>query len=203
MSLRAIPPLEPGQQLDATGRLDPFDAELRALAHVHQDAPKPHEAQPRLRDPAEKYRAAALARLWMLRDKELLEVGDSTPRRVAQRITNDPGYPQPLDPPTLRELEKEEAEQAHRVYGVWPRKWSPTAPPDRHLLIGRRRELMLQWLEQVTGSLTTTRVSTALDVMSRDVVQPGDGWLASDGGVGSVVIVEVEPAGQGVVALFG
>lgn len=47
-----------------------------------------------------------------------------------------------------------------------------------------------------------------LDVMSRDVGQPGDGWLASDGGVGAVpadlqaagdvptiglVIVEVEP----------
>lgn len=34
-----------------------------------------------------------------------------------------------------------------------------------------------------------------LDVMSREVGQSGDGWLASDGGVGSVVIVEVEPVG--------
>jgi hypothetical protein len=34
-----------------------------------------------------------------------------------------------------------------------------------------------------------------LGVMSGEVGQPGDGWLASDGGVGSVVIVEVDPAG--------
>lgn len=182
-ALRAIPPLEPGQQLDATGRLDPFDAELRALSHVHQDAPKPHEAQPRLRDPAEKYRAAALARLWMLRDKELFEVGDSTPRRVAQRIANDPGYPQPLDPPTLRQLEQEEeVEQTHRAYGTWPRKWSPIAPPDRHLLTGRRRELMLQWLEQVTGSLTTARVSTALDGLTgATAITAATTFLATEG----------------------
>lgn len=33
-----------------------------------------------------------------------------------------------------------------------------------------------------------------LDVMSREVGQSGDWWAASDGGVGSVVIVEVQPA---------
>ena len=38
--------------------------------------------------------------------------------------------------------------------------------------------------------------------MSREVGQSGDRWLASDGGVGSVVIVEMEPAGQCGVALF-
>ena len=38
-------------------------------------------------------------------------------------------------------------------------------------------------------------------VMSREVGQSGDWWLASEGGVGAVVIVEVEPAGQGGVAL--
>ena len=42
----------------------------------------------------------------------------------------------------------------------------------------------------------------ALGVMSRDVGQSGDGWGASYCGVGSVVIVEVEPAGQGFAA-FG
>ncbi|SPM36794.1 oxidoreductase [Mycobacterium rhizamassiliense] len=34
-----------------------------------------------------------------------------------------------------------------------------------------------------------------LDVMSREVGQSGDRWLASEGGVGSVVIVGVQPAG--------
>jgi endonuclease III len=34
----------------------------------------------------------------------------------------------------------------------------------------------------------------ALAVMSREVGQSGDWWLASDGGVGSVMIVEVQPA---------
>ena len=33
-----------------------------------------------------------------------------------------------------------------------------------------------------------------LAVMSREVGQSGDRWLASDGGVGSVMIVEVQPA---------
>lgn len=42
-----------------------------------------------------------------------------------------------------------------------------------------------------------------LAVMSREVGQSGDGWLASDGGVGSVMIVEVEPARQGGIAFFG
>ena len=42
-----------------------------------------------------------------------------------------------------------------------------------------------------------------LGVMSRHVGQSGDRRPAADGGVGTVVIVEVEPAGQGGVALFG
>ena len=42
-----------------------------------------------------------------------------------------------------------------------------------------------------------------LGVMSREVGQSRDWWLASDGGVGSVVIVEMQPAWQGGVALFG
>ena len=42
-----------------------------------------------------------------------------------------------------------------------------------------------------------------LVVMSREVGQSGDWWLAADGGVGAVVIVEVQPFGQGVVALGG
>ncbi|MGH3997547.1 MAG: hypothetical protein ACRDTJ_08810, partial [Pseudonocardiaceae bacterium] len=170
-------------ELDGAGQLDPVDAELRGLSYVHRDAPKPHEARPRLRDPAEKYRAAALARLWLLRDKELRGVGDSTPRRVAERITNDFGYPKPVDPPTLRELEQqEEAEHAHRAYGTWPHKWSPTAPPDRPLLTGRRRELMLQWLEQVTGRLTTNRVSSALDgLTSATTFTAARTFLASEG----------------------
>jgi arylamine N-acetyltransferase len=41
-----------------------------------------------------------------------------------------------------------------------------------------------------------------LVVMSREVGQAGDRRLASDGGVGSVMIVEVQPARQGDVALF-
>ena len=42
-----------------------------------------------------------------------------------------------------------------------------------------------------------------LVVMSREVGQSGDWWFASDGGVGAVVIVEVQPAGKGGVALLG
>lgn len=36
--------------------------------------------------------------------------------------------------------------------------------------------------------------------MSREVGQWGDWWLASGCGVGSMVIVEVDPAGQGLPA---
>ena len=38
--------------------------------------------------------------------------------------------------------------------------------------------------------------------MAGEVGQAGDRWLASDGGVGSVVIVEVEPAGRAVAGGF-
>ena len=44
-------------------------------------------------------------------------------------------------------------------------------------------------------------IAGVLDVMSRQVVSdPADGW-GSDGGVVPVVIVEVQPAGQGLAAL--
>ena len=33
-----------------------------------------------------------------------------------------------------------------------------------------------------------------LVVLTREVVDAGDGWLASEAGVGSVMVVEVEPA---------
>lgn len=42
-----------------------------------------------------------------------------------------------------------------------------------------------------------------LAVMSREVGQSGDWWLASDGGAGAVMFVEVEPVRQGGVALPG
>lgn len=42
-----------------------------------------------------------------------------------------------------------------------------------------------------------------LGVMSGEVGQSGDRRVTTDGGVGSVVIVEVEPAGQGLVAVLG
>jgi arsenical-resistance protein len=40
----------------------------------------------------------------------------------------------------------------------------------------------------------------ALAVLPRDVGQPGDGWFAAGGGVGPVVIVEVEPGWEGFAA---
>lgn len=46
-------------------------------------------------------------------------------------------------------------------------------------------------------------LSFELVVMSREVGQSCDWWLASDGGVGSMMIVEMQPARQGDVALFG
>lgn len=42
-----------------------------------------------------------------------------------------------------------------------------------------------------------------LAVMSREVGQSRDWWLASDGGVGSMVIVEMQPPSQGYVTLVG
>ena len=67
------------------------------------------------------------------------------------------------------------------------------------------RNAELMWLKGVVAEdecriLTNARCLSegvdvpALDVMSREVGQSGDWWAASDGGVGSVVIVEVQPA---------
>ena len=41
-----------------------------------------------------------------------------------------------------------------------------------------------------------SQLITDLAVLPRDVGQAGDGWFAAGGGVGSVVIVEVEPGGE-------
>jgi hypothetical protein len=68
------------------------------------------------------------------------------------------------------------------------------------------RSQLYEYAAQARGAGRTWRdiaEALGLGVMSGEVGQPGDRWPASDGGVGAVVIVEVQPAGQGVIALAG
>jgi adenylate cyclase len=48
--------------------------------------------------------------------------------------------------------------------------------------------------DHADAAVTAAVLIRRLVVMSREVGQSGDRWAASDGGVGSMVIVEVEPA---------
>lgn len=110
-------------------------------------------------DPHQRYRATALVRLWELRDRELARAGDSTPERIAERITSELGYPKPLRPPTSRQLATDEQ---IRKRTPAPR-WSPDAVPDQQLVTGLRREQLVQWLPHVTDAWTTPRQHEALD----------------------------------------
>lgn len=112
-------------------------------------------------DPHERHRAAALARLWELRDAELRGAGDSTPERIAERIVGDSIYPKPPHPPNSRELASREQMDAfpHRRRPV---RWAPGCP-DRQLVTGERREWLLQWLPEVVAPWTTSRQHTVLD----------------------------------------
>ncbi|MEV6927051.1 hypothetical protein AB0M46_21460 [Dactylosporangium sp. NPDC051485] len=94
-------------------------------------------------DAGERYRAGALRQLWALRDEELIHVGDSTPRRIAERIAEG-SYPAPPDPPTDLLL-------SHRP--ALPDQAPPAAAPPAprpHQVTGERRRYLLQWLPEVT-----------------------------------------------------
>ena len=73
----------------------------------------------------------------------------------------------------------------------------PLPASERHLLTVTAQGVSVQVLEAWTRRLADDIHQACPSVMSRDVGQSGDRWLASDGGVGSVVIVEVQPAGEG------
>jgi 1-acyl-sn-glycerol-3-phosphate acyltransferase len=93
-----------------------------------------------------------------------------------------------------------------RSGGVWVIYPEGTRSPDGRLYRGRRgaMRVALQCRCSVVpvGVLGTRSINQPgqrgwrrrLVVMSREVGQSGDRWAASDGGVGSVVIVEVQPA---------
>jgi two-component system, NarL family, response regulator LiaR len=67
----------------------------------------------------------------------------------------------------------------------------------RKIGVDSRTQAVLWAVENGFPIETARTLDPALDVMSRHVGQSADWWLAADGGVGSVVIVEVEPAGKG------
>lgn len=91
-------------------------------------------------------RVAAIMRVWRLRDAEL-QVGDSAPRQVAERITKG-NFPAPLPPYTFDEL----ASHAEIRQNVDERpgarlKRAPGYPPDQQVVTGEPREQLRQWLE--------------------------------------------------------
>jgi hypothetical protein len=117
-------------------------------------------------DPQQRYRAAALTRLWDLRDRELRRAGDSTPKRIAERIAAGGGnYPEPPSPLNSRELAA--ADRAERS-GRWQARWAPEAEPDQQLVTGRWREQLVQWLPEVTSFWSTPRQREALDGFTPD-----------------------------------
>lgn len=161
-ALIAIPASQDGD-LESHAK-DSLEAELQNLAEQQTMLIDLPNSPAGLTNPAAKYRAAALDTLWVLRDRELRLVGDSTPLRVAERIVNDPTYPRPNHPPLLADLITEElVAKTNRAHGLGPRPLAPCAPRDRHLVTGRRREFLQQWLREVSGSLITERSSQALD----------------------------------------
>ncbi len=100
-------------------------------------------------------RAAAIRRVWSLRDDELARVGDSTPQRVAQRVAAGDVLA-PEGPLNARELAANERGRGRATpeRALW-------CPPDQHLVTGRPREQLRQWLEAL--SWCTGRQRRVLD----------------------------------------
>jgi predicted cupin superfamily sugar epimerase len=78
--------------------------------------------------------------------------------------------------------------QATETTGEWTLLGTFMAPPYTDDCVEFGDDRLTAEFPQAAGDIER------LAVMSREVGQPGDGWLTSDRAVGSVVIVEVEPA---------
>ncbi|MFI5736089.1 hypothetical protein ACIA49_38605 [Kribbella sp. NPDC051587] len=162
-ALITIPALDP--EREPAGQ-DQLDNKYRALIFASESLPLAPGRELVLRDPADKYRSAALARLWRLRDKELRDVGETDPRYIAGRILNDPAYPAPT-PRTSQQLQEDEVSEQSALVSRARRPRSRQAPADRQLVTGQRRDALIQWLKLVTRNFTTGRVSAALDGFTR------------------------------------
>lgn len=112
-------------------------------------------------------RDAAITRLWKLRDREL-STNDTTPRRLAERLIAGT-IPEPPPPLTMRQLAEDELDEQRMQ--IDPLTGFPTAtpPPQRQLVFGRRREILLDWLPRVTRWWTTQRQRDELDGLTTDV----------------------------------
>src|SRR5512145_2614596 len=78
-----------------------------------------------------------------------------------------------------------------------------TSVAGERAMLERMLDVQRDELARLLSEVDDTAARTRLVVMSRHVGQPGDWRLASDCGVGTVVIVEVEPPGKGRVAVLG
>ncbi|WP_143531891.1 hypothetical protein [Saccharothrix sp. ALI-22-I] len=107
-------------------------------------------------------RAAAINRLWQLRDRELSECGDSTPRRVAERLVAGAYLGVDEKPPTSRDLLQ--AEQARRNRPI--PDLAPWCDPDRELVTGTARDELRNWLRAMRWC--TLRQREVLDGLGPD-----------------------------------
>lgn len=132
------------------------DEDFEAALDVFTLIPEPETGVAGIDDTV---RAAALRRLWNLRDRELAMAGDSKPRRVAERIAAR-AIVAPEDPPTARELDSLDRLTPPPPLASW-------CEPDRELVTGRRRAELLQWLPQVVH-WCTAKQREALDGLNAD-----------------------------------
>jgi hypothetical protein len=121
------------------------------------------------------FRAAAIYRVWTLRDKELSSVGDSTPRRIAERIANR-SYPDPEPSLSSRELATHERLDLNGQ----ERPRAPWCEPDQQLVTGQPRKQLLQWLRAMSNA--TSKQCRALDGLGPDShIAAAREFLASEG----------------------
>lgn len=129
--------------------------------------------------------AAGLARLWDLYDTELRRVGDTHPRRLAERLIARaiPDPPAPVDSRTLAQYEEVSASRRGGGRSAPADPFTSSAPrsPERHVVTGPPREALLAWLPHVTSWWTTPAQRAVLDGLTHDSgVDAARGLLLSE-----------------------
>lgn len=149
---------QPPAAADHQGGLAPDGVDELPPDDLRADRPRLPRSMANTDDP---FRAAAICRVWELRDTELRFVGDSEPRRIAERIAAG-SYPEPAPSRSSRELRSYDAGNHTRS----PRPRAPWCEPNQQLVTGRPRRELLQWLEAMDNA--TSAQCRKLDALEPD-----------------------------------
>ncbi|WP_247758227.1 hypothetical protein [Crossiella sp. S99.1] len=142
-------------------------------------------------------RAAALRRLWRLRDQELTHCGETDPKHIAERVAAGSWFP----PEQPRHFDALLFSEQLRQTGHYTTRRADWCEPDQPLLLGEPRQQMLAWLDALRRC--SRRQATELDGWDPPVRLPAlRRMLAGEGFTEVLDVHDNVDAGQGSVELF-